>query len=142
MISPFITLLFFILTGLIALRLVPEQGRLLAWGSLPIVWISVLAVAGLVETVLLIPSIIPLSVLFCGMIYYLFQQPRKWPRPVSLSVLPAEFWMLFLYFLGVALVAYQVHLRAPLGGWDTLFTWVLRARFLVEGGRLLATGLQ
>ncbi|MFH1300982.1 MAG: hypothetical protein ABIK07_07955 [Planctomycetota bacterium] len=139
MVALLLTLLFYSLTGLIVRGRVPQPARLLAWGSLPIVWASVLALAGLLETLLSIPALITLPLLFCGLIWFAFQQRDKF-KAISFVFPPVTFWILFAFFLGEFLIAAQVHQRVPWGSWDPMFTWITRARFLVDGGDLWTQG--
>tara|TARA_R110002111_G_scaffold227346_1_gene288856 strand:+ start:120265 stop:122124 length:1860 start_codon:yes stop_codon:yes gene_type:complete len=139
MVALLLTLLFYSLMGLIVWGRVPQPARLLAWGSLPIVWVSVLALAGLLETLFSIPAFISLPALFCRLIWFVFQHRGKF-KSISFVFPPVTFWILFAFFLGEFLIAAQVHQRVPWGSWDPMFTWITRARFLVDGGDLWTQG--
>lgn len=138
MISLIVTLLFYSIAGLIVFRRVPATARLLAWGSLPIAWISLLGISGLLQTLIGLPSLIPLLLLFAVMLVYLFRTQKLEKTPVSL---PAPVvWILLLSVLAECVIAVMVHLRVPWGSWDPMFTWIMRARFLVDGGDMWAQG--
>ena len=134
MISLIITLLFYSIAGLIVFRRVPAAARLLTWGSLPIAWVSLLGISGLLQTLLGLSSLIPLLLLFAGMLYYLFRMQTVEKLPVSLP--SPVLWILLLTVLAECGVSVLVHTRVPWGSWDPMFTWIMRARFLVDGGAM------
>lgn len=140
MYSLFLTLLFYSLAGLIVLWRVPKPARLLVWGSLPIVWVSVLALAGLLETLVSLPSLITLLILFSGLIWFVLQKHRGDFKAISFVRPSVTFWILLAFLLGEFLIATLVHTRVPWGSWDPMFTWIMRARFLVDGGDLWRQG--
>lgn len=140
MYSFLLTLLFYFIAGLIVFRCVPKQFHLLAWGSLPIIWTSLLALTGLFETLLSLPSIISLLILFCGLSFFVLRKDQNDLRTISFAPPAVTFWILLTFLLGEFLIAIQVHLLVPWGSWDPMFTWVLRARFLVDGGNLWTQG--
>lgn len=138
MISLILTLLFYCIAGLIVFRRVPAAARLIAWGSLPIAWVSLLGFCGLFQTLLGLPVLIPLLLLFAAMIVSLF---RLQPVEKSAVTLPAPvLWILLLPLIAECDVAVLVHQRVPWGSWDPMFTWIMRARFLVDGGAMWAQG--
>ncbi|MAX37427.1 hypothetical protein [Gimesia sp.] len=138
MISLIITLLFYSIAGLIVFRRVPAAARLLTWGSLPIAWVSLLGISGLLQTLLGLSSLIPLLLLFAGMLYYLFRMQTVEKLPVSLP--SPVLWILLLTVLAECGVSVLVHTRVPWGSWDPMFTWIMRARFLVDGGAMWTQG--
>lgn len=140
MYSLLLTLIFYIIAGLIVYGRFPKQARLLAWGSLPIVWVSVLALLGLLETLLSIPTLITIALLFCGLIWSLFRFHRNDFRSISRTPTSVTFWILLAFLIGEFIIASLVHSRVPWGSWDPMFTWIMRARFLVDGGDLWTQG--
>ena len=140
MYSLLLTLLFYCLVGLIVYWTVPKHVRLLAWGSLPIVWASVLALAGLLETLLFLPALLSLFTLFCGLIMLIFRKYQSNSKAISFVSPPVTFWILLAFLIGEFIIASLVQMRVPWGSWDPMFTWILRARFLVEGGDLWTQG--
>lgn len=138
MISLIVTLLFYSITGLIVFRRVPATARLITWGSLPIAWVSLLGFCGLLQTLSGLPALIPLLLLFAAMIFSLF---RLQPLENSSITLPAPvLWILLLTIIAECGVAVLVHQRVPWGSWDPMFTWIMRARFLVDGGAMWVQG--
>ena len=138
MISLIVTLLFYSITGLIVFRRVPATARLLTWGSLPIAWVSLLGFSGLFQTLSGLPALIPLLLLFAAMIFSLL---RLQPLENSSVTLPAPvLWILLLTVIAECGVAVLVHTHVPWGSWDPMFTWIMRARFLVDGGVMWAQG--
>lgn len=140
MYSLLLTLIFYGLAGLIVFWCVPKRLRLLAWGSLPIVWVSFLALAGLLETLLYVPSFISLLILFCGLIALVLRNYRNNLRTVLFAPPSVTFWILLAFLISEFIIAVQVHMLIPWGSWDPMFTWILRARFLVDGGDLWTQG--
>ncbi|WP_010588265.1 hypothetical protein [Schlesneria paludicola] len=108
--------------------------RLLAIGGLPAVWISICASAGLLDTLLGLPPWLTLGLVVVASIV-------KSAKTTSVTAKPsvsAFNWLscAALVVAGVcfiALAAYA-HSTDPWGGWDTLFTWIMRARFFSLGG--------
>lgn len=140
MYSLFLTLLFFTLAGLLVFWHVPRQVRLLAWGSLPLLWVSILSLAGLLQTLISLPSQISLLSLFCALFLIIFRKQRDDLEKIPFNAPTTTFWILIVFFLGEFVIAVLVHSRVPWGSWDPMFTWILRARFLVDGGDLWTLG--
>jgi hypothetical protein len=111
-------------------RCTPGSQGLLA-GTLPILWITLCALAGVLSTLAGVSPQVTLG-LAIGALFVLACLPKKenWHfRRPGLSDLPA------VLGIGCALgcafaVCRQAQTLEPWGSWDTMFTWVLRARFL------------
>ena len=100
MYSLLLTFLFYCLAGLNVYWTVPKHVRLLAWGSLPIVWASVLALTGLLETLISLPALLSLFTLFCGLITLIFRKYQSNSKAISFVSPPVTFWILLAFLIG------------------------------------------
>ncbi len=135
MLSLLMTLIFYG-AGCIAVagRCPDLPSRLLGIGALPAAWISLCGIAGLLNTLLGLP---PLVVLIPANLLVVVAASKKRPtRPSWLQIkgLALATWPYLICMLCASIVAVQSHQLEPWGGWDSLFTWVLRARFFFVGG--------
>jgi len=131
MISAGATLLALALGLRIVLRRCPPASQGLLAGTLPILWITLCALAGVLSTLAGLPPRITLAIAI-GVLFILACLPQKetwhfrWPDRTELpAVLGIGCALGFAFF-----VCRQAQELEPWGSWDTMFTWVLRARFL------------
>lgn len=136
------TLLFYSLAIVAIRRRCSRDYQLLAVGTLPAAWISICGICGLLNTVVGIPIWVTLVVLMIACLAAvstprLKSEPQEPAEPLNLgsrSISRLEF-LPWLYVAGCAFfVAFKVQQLEPRGSWDTLFTWVLRARFFLLAG--------
>lgn len=140
MISLILTVLFYLAAGLLVSIICPKSIRMLAWGSLPITWVSILAILGLLETLCYLPSSVVLVLLTAGFVVWLPWKYRKEFSNFSLEKPSVQAIVVCIFIAAAFFLAYQVHTTVPWGSWDPMFTWIMRARFLVDGGSQWTNG--
>ena len=135
MVSCSLTLIFYGTSFLLVTRRRSTvSARLLAVGALPAIWISICAVAGLLDTCLGLSPLIVLASVVVGLVVYTARTPRATVAPQRLHLGWYGWTALGISGAFALAVAAHAHWVEPWGGWDTLFTWVMRARFFSIGG--------
>lgn len=136
MLSIVLTVAFYLAAIVIVCRRCESKGQALAIGTLPAIWISLLSLAGLFETLMGLPATFSIvAVVLASLVVagrdlrsgqWLCRRPTGWISLLSLAGFTAAV---------VGTTAWVYHLDRW-GGHDAMYTWVLRARFLFdENGR-------
>lgn len=108
--------------------------RIIFIGSSPIAWLAFLGLAGLLDTLLGIPAWFSVWGTLAVAIFAVIRNRQN----LQSALLTNDTW-----YPGVAVCVFglcaiatglRMHLIEPYGGWDAIFTWVLRARFFLLGG--------
>ncbi len=143
--AAFLTMAAYLGGILLVLTRVPVSWRLPAVGTLPIVWISLCSLAGALETFSGIHpawSLGPMiALLWLAVLVTVIRRRSGKLRPVTVEsdssarwiTLPSASGLLISLIISAFVMAEAVRLE-PWGSWDSIFTWVIRARFFVFGG--------
>ncbi|WP_339907074.1 hypothetical protein [Symmachiella dynata] len=132
MLSTALTILFYLAAILIVRRRCEPHSQSLTLGILPMVWISLLSLAGLLETLVGLPSTVTLAIIAIVVVALAGREFRSgeggFPRPAD--------WVSVICLTGFAVVAVGIaayaHRLEAWGGIDSMYTWQLRARFLFD----------
>lgn len=133
-----ITVTAYSLGGTVVWSWVRAESRLLALGTLPAGWISLLAMAGWMQTCFGLPArgtVGGALVLLIVAVVALLRRPAREPPTARRGdpVTSAALVLAAMLFGGAAAIAARLE---PWGGWDAMFTWVLRGKFFHDGGDL------
>ncbi|TWU08990.1 hypothetical protein CA54_42300 [Symmachiella macrocystis] len=132
MLSIGLTIVFYLAAIIIVRRRCEPHSQILTLGILPMVWISLLSLAGLFETLVGLPATVTLAMIAIAVVVLAGREFRSggggFPRPAD--------WVSVVCLTGFAAVAVGIaayaHRFEPWGGIDSMYTWQLRARFLFD----------
>ena len=130
-----LTVVWHVLAAWTLCRRAPESVRLFAIGTLPAVWITACSLAGFLQTATGINAAWTLGIVAI-ISFAACAQRGSADEPKTQDSVGTRLWALPTLWCAAAACVVLIYGRLvePWGGWDAMFTWVLRGRFFFEGG--------
>lgn len=137
MVAGAFTIGFHALAAVVVRRRVDFRLLLLSLGTLPFAWITLCGLAGLADTLLGLPPLWSLGAVLALLCVAVVVSARSDLQQLSRpSISPVSATALLIASGIAAAIAIRAQRLEPWGGWDAMFTWVLRGRFFFAGGDL------